>query len=88
MSVSVVSYKKKTGCPACTTLDKILPRLKAKYPEVQWYEIVVESEDDLLKLPAHVRSFPTSLIFVNGEEAEIVVGYAQFATELDKIVNG
>lgn len=85
MEYKLLVYKKAKNCPSCRTLDLLTPKIKEKYPEVEWDYVVVsgdENNPDDPILPEFVKSFPTSVLFKDGEEVLTIRGYESLAKEL------
>lgn len=79
-------YKKTENCPACKTLDMLTPRIKSKYPQVEW-EYVLFDENNPITLPDFVRSFPTSVLSKDGEVVFIEGGYENLAKLIHEATN-
>lgn len=81
-------YKKDKGCPNCAVLDRLIPTLQKKYPEiVSWEYVVVSADDPNTKLPDFVKSFPTSVLGRGDDnDATVIVGYENIGKKLNEVI--
>lgn len=86
----IAIYKRAQGCTHCAILDRILPEIKASIsrPDIQWDEIKIGIDNpDNIVIPPEVTTFPTTLVFKDGQMVGVVRGYADWKNSIEPMLN-